>query len=472
MASLPPPATCPISLEPIPPGLAFELHGTTFDLRSVLDMVLVQGLSASHPYTRQRLGLDDFRRVHDSALACPETASQLADRQIADWPAFFEHCRTVASTNATEMEVGMLRTAVQTAWSRILDGSEPVRDIDDVAEIVRFHAALYGEEAARRIMLRDITDRYAATTCIRELAHLNRLAGLFQQAFEMQSYRGSLLRSVMTFLHSPLLGGPPALPSRPLLGEVVERSPPIPAAAVATPLPGARASIGAGSGSAEPAVVVISASLPASDRARASGDSDLGRLIRAVTDLLEFEPAEGSSEGEDGSDHERFVPPASTTPPLPAAGPSATAAAAAAAVAPTGPLRQVLERQQSPEHQWVVLLAILVSAAAEQRLADDELERGLQRIRVRVREFLQQIAAAGTSVAATSGSSAAASAGTAATTPSIQALRSAHRTLNSAILMARELHGDRSETMSLLARVGGILDHTLHQLEQEAGSAA
>jgi hypothetical protein len=613
MASASPsPAVCPISLEPIPSGMECDLRGTTFDLRSVLDLVLVQGMAATHPYTRERLGLSDLQAIHTAAACRPTTRAVLEERGFVGWREFVEHCRQVASVNASEMERAMLQTAVQTAWSRILDGTAEIRDVDDIAEIVRFHAALYGESEARRRMIADVADRYAATTCIRELIYLNNLGAILHQVFDVHSYRGSLLGSIMAFLNQPILGDvierhPPRVysdssPARPpslrseanlsqheaepahsasagplrfargdsiLIGGAADptyasvaaaavrgvsegaRSPsaeartpslrsgslhpesllaPLPRSQASPP--GAGATQGAGSGSSED-VQGADDEDEASQEQRAA--LAVARVLRVFGDLLDVEAPEeeaGPAASEErpsasdaplswhatrllvmdlptaparSSEQSRLplgVVPSGTAPSRPESDrPAARAAmaraaqaaahsqgsgdsgaarsaqvaspgAAAAAAATPAAIGQVLQRPQTPEHQWAVLIATIVSAAAEGRLSPEAQERGMQRIRDQAPVFLRQLAATRGSASpapADSGPPSLRSEANlpAATPHSISALRSAHRTLNSAVLMATELHWTRRDVVSMLADVGGVLDANLARLESE-----
>jgi len=603
MASASPsPAVCPISLEPIPSGMECDLRGTTFDLRSVLDLVLVQGMAATHPYTRERLGLSDLQAIHTAAACRPTTRAVLEERGFVGWGEFVEHCRQVASVNASEMERAMLQTAVQTAWSRILDGTAEIRDVDDIAEIVRFHAALYGESEARRRMIADVADRYAATTCIRELIYLNNLGAILHQVFDVHSYRGSLLGSIMAFLNQPILGDvierhPPRVysdsspapshsASAVIIGGAADPTYAAVAAAAArgvgvsnrggardsewgssgrseggawgssersegarstsaearpesllAPLPrsqaspGAAATQGAGSGSSEDVQ-------GADDEAEASQEQRaalaVARMLRVFGDLLDVEaPEEEAGPASEArpadsepplswhatrllvmdiptaparsSEQSRLplgvVPSGTTTSRPESERPAARAAmaraaqaaahsqgsgdsgaarssqvalpgAAAAAAAAPAAIGQVLQRPQTPEHQWAVLIATIVSAAAEGRLSPEAQERGMQRIRDQAPVFLRQLAATRGSASpapADSGPPSLRSEANlpAATPHSISALRSAHRTLNSAVLMATELHWTRRDVVSMLADVGGVLDANLARLETE-----
>jgi hypothetical protein len=179
-------ATCPISMEPIPEGARFEVDGTAFDVRSVLDMVLVQGSMAVHPYTRQPLPAEVFARLHSSAMAFPETRALLLSRSLGAWPEFARRMAELGGRNQQELMQSSLAQAFETAWSRIFDallesGADWQERLlrlcrEEIVDLVLNTVRLQGHADARRNVVALIDRRCESTTCIESLQRLHRLA--------------------------------------------------------------------------------------------------------------------------------------------------------------------------------------------------------------------------------------------------------------------------------------------------------
>jgi hypothetical protein len=196
---------CPISLEAIPEGAEFDLGcGTPFDLRSVLDLVLVQGGAAAHPYTRRPLGADVLRRVHAAALAHPETRATLVERALDGEEAFATHLLRAAAGARSEMDQRSLAQLLDTAWAGIMDravahGRVAAEDLNDVLSIgVMMHRS---PRRLRDVLFVRLEQRYEDSTNLDELGRLRALGEILDE----------------TLRRAPA----------PLLGDVVERAPPM-----------------------------------------------------------------------------------------------------------------------------------------------------------------------------------------------------------------------------------------------------
>jgi hypothetical protein len=213
-------SVCPISLEAIPEGAAFDLGGgTSFDIRSVLDLALVQGAAAAHPYTRQPLDADTLRRIHAAALAFPETRAKLAERGLESEEAYAAHLARAAFGARAEMDHHSLVQLVDTAWASVMDravqvGSVNANDIWDVLDVANM--VYRSPEATRHHLLGRIESRYEASTNVDELA---RLHGLGRVLTDMVAQHAAASRRGPLFV--------PAAARMPYsIGPVIERSPP------------------------------------------------------------------------------------------------------------------------------------------------------------------------------------------------------------------------------------------------------
>jgi hypothetical protein len=199
-AACPSAATCPISLEPIPEGAAFEIDGTVFDIRSVLDMVLVQGFMASHPYTRQPIPREAFRRLHSAAMALPETRAQLQSQALGAWPEFVRRMSQLGSDSRQELMQSSVEQAFETAWSRMIDrvlefGDDWVVRLheqcrSDIIELVFNTIRIHGHNQALRYLMALIDRRCESTACIESISRMHRIATLITGIFNVMPSLG------------------------------------------------------------------------------------------------------------------------------------------------------------------------------------------------------------------------------------------------------------------------------------------
>jgi len=218
---------CPISLEAIPDGAAFDLGcGTPFDIRSVLDLVLVQGAAAAHPYTRELLGADTLRRVYAAAMEHPETRAALTGRGLADEVSYAQHLRRAALGARAELDQQSLGQMLDTAWASFIDraaaeGRVVASDLLDMVDLaMRVHRS---PAAARRHLFSRIEARYESSANVDELANLAGLTNVLNDTFTRVALSdeapsggpGSFIRTLMGVMRGPILGS------------VIERAPPM-----------------------------------------------------------------------------------------------------------------------------------------------------------------------------------------------------------------------------------------------------
>lgn len=130
--------TCPISLEPIPQGAEVDVGGgTLLDVRSALDMVLVQGAEAVHPYTRARLRPSVIRHIYQRAAQYPETRPHLVRLGILTEQTFDSAASSTGARVRDEAELDSVRAGLLSQWDRMLDGTGGERVTPgDVTELV------------------------------------------------------------------------------------------------------------------------------------------------------------------------------------------------------------------------------------------------------------------------------------------------------------------------------------------------
>lgn len=139
-------SSCPISLEPIPSGHEITLSGTTFDVESLLGLILVNGNQATHPHTRKPFTEDETRSIYSTAVINERTRSMMHDKNIRTFSDLLHHMGSSGSVRAQEDWLGSLGQAYGTRWSAIIDAAcTPGNRIDpaDISEVVRVYNIIH-----------------------------------------------------------------------------------------------------------------------------------------------------------------------------------------------------------------------------------------------------------------------------------------------------------------------------------------
>jgi len=158
--------TCPISLEPIPDGHAITLSGTTFDVESILGLLLVNGSEATHPHTRKPFKEEDLRSIYAVAVINSDTRKILEEKAITNINDFLSHLRVSGEARTQEVVSSSLQQAYETSWGALIDRvlyeNAPVY-MSDIVEIFRVFCIASADrprpsEHALKMML-DAVDR-------------------------------------------------------------------------------------------------------------------------------------------------------------------------------------------------------------------------------------------------------------------------------------------------------------------------
>jgi hypothetical protein len=161
--------TCPISLEPIPPGAEVDIgDGAVLDVRSALDMVLVQGCEAVHPYTRQRIRPETIRHIYQRAAEYPETRPHLVRLGILEATEQSE-AATQAVIEAAgerfrdEAATESILSGLLHQWDRMLDATIPFAPHDVVEMVDLCITTRRGDHRAAQLdLVRPIANRLRA----------------------------------------------------------------------------------------------------------------------------------------------------------------------------------------------------------------------------------------------------------------------------------------------------------------------
>jgi hypothetical protein len=155
---------CPISLEPIPDGHAITISDTTFDISSLLGLLLVNGASSTHPHTRKPFSESDLRSIYAVAVINEQTRILMHDKGIRNINDFFEYLRVTGEQASVQLMSSSLQQAYETRWGAMIDrllyDDEPVHRAD-LLEVLRVYTLVNGqsEESAVDAMARAIDRR-------------------------------------------------------------------------------------------------------------------------------------------------------------------------------------------------------------------------------------------------------------------------------------------------------------------------
>jgi hypothetical protein len=220
-------STCPISLEPIPEGHAITLSGTTFDVESILGLLLVTGSGATHPHTREPFKEEDLRSVYAVALINSDTRKLLEEKEITNVNGFLSHLCVSGEARTQEVISSSLQQAYETSWGALIDRvlyeNAPVY-MSDIVEILRVFCIANRDaprptERAVKLML-DAIDRR-----LDELIHGGAL--IDDTGFQAYARLERLKTIVEDIQFRPVQSVPSVLPIRSLLQQVLSSLVPI-----------------------------------------------------------------------------------------------------------------------------------------------------------------------------------------------------------------------------------------------------